>query len=146
MTLIDALAALQEGAVPTNEQIVAFLSRILLAIPTSKDLSPAGGGLVSDLRTVVESIDQIIKERNGNEELQEFLWRTRGAAGQLKKDGLKIRFGKGVEKKKSKGEKKEGGVKAKTVKAGQIVKRDGLQGEKRFMKRKQAPSLIHSCL
>jgi hypothetical protein len=130
MTLVDALAALQEGAVPTNKQTTAFLARILHSIPTSNELSPAGRGLVSDFRALVESLDRIVKERNGEEELQEFLWKTRGAAGQLKKDGLKFRFGKdaddkdGKEKTKSKERK---GIKAKTVHGGQAIKRDGVQ-------------------
>lgn len=130
MTLVDALAALQEGAVPTNKQTTAFLARILSSIPTTNELSPGGRGLVTDFRALVESLDRIVKERNGDEELQDFLWKTRGAAGQLKKDGLKFRFGKGADGKESKeGKSSKGGsgVRAKTANAGQVVRRDGIR-------------------
>lgn len=141
MTLVDGLAALQEGALPTNEQTLAFLARLLSSLPQSNELSKSGKGLIADLRSVVESLDQIVRHRNGGEELQQFLWRTKGAAGQLGSDGLKFRWGNGEEagkkeklegKKKSskaESEKEKGSIKAKVSTAGHVVKRDGTQGE-----------------
>jgi hypothetical protein len=133
MTLVDALAGLQEGALPTNEQSLAFLSQVISSFPPPKDLSEPGKGFIADTRTVFESLEKIVAHRNTEEELQEFLWRTRGAAGQLGKDGLKFRWGKQVDedktKKEEKKDKKKGSAKASVVAAGQVVQRDSVQGE-----------------
>lgn len=129
MTLVDALAALQEGAVPTNEQTIAFLSRLLTTLPTPKDLSIGGRGLVSDLRSVLTSLEDVVSKRNSSEELQEFLWRTRGAAGQLGKEGLKIRWGSKDADEKGKLKKKDRKASNKVKAAVQAVKQDATQGE-----------------
>lgn len=127
--MVDALAALQEGAVPTNEQALAFLSRLLTTLPTPKNLTTAGRGLLSDLRSVLTSLEDIVSQRNCGEELQEFLWRTRGVAGQLGKEGIKIRWGGKEADAKSKTQKGEKKASSKVKAAGQAVKQDAMQGE-----------------
>lgn len=133
MTVVDAAAAFQEGAVPTNDQLVAFLTRMQAALPPQDKLSKAGSGLVFDTKTLLEVACTIVQDRNSTEELQEFLWRTRGAAGQLGKDGLKFTWGKGakngkVHTAKSKN-KQKGGIKDKAQEAATTVKTDTVQGE-----------------
>lgn len=135
MTLIDALAALQEGAVPTNHQVLAFLSRLLSAFPPEKKLSKSGRGLVSDCKGALESLKKIVEHRNGNEELQEFLWKSRGTADRIGEEGLKIRWGKGATSKKERlGEEgrangnKKSSVQEKASDVAKMIKNDGMQG------------------
>lgn len=108
MTLIDALAALQEGALPTNQQTIAFLRSLAPPPSERSDGTKQTSRLVGDLQTVLDDLIVLIKERNGDEELQEFLWRTGGVAGEIGHDGLRIRFGKDEEaKRRTKEDKKK---------------------------------------
>lgn len=129
MTLIDALAALQEGAVPTNEQTIAFIQRIKTSLPVKDDLSKPGNKLVKELESFLESIRLLIDEKNEGEYIQEFLWRTKGTAGQLGKNGLKFRWGKGAKDSSNDGSEKGKGLKTKAIEAGKVVKDDSIQGK-----------------
>lgn len=133
MTLIDALAALQEGAVPTNEQTLAFLHRIETSLPSQGDLSKPGNRLVRELNAFIDATKLLIEDKNEGEYIQEFLWRTRGTAGQLGKNGLKFKWGKGakgddVDDREEKAN-NEKGFKAKVAEAGKVVKDDSIQGK-----------------
>lgn len=106
MTLIDVLAAFEEGAYPTNHQILAVLDHLLQstllsdeaaalaakshqsqpkhiqakAVLDRRDLSPETLDLLDEFSGLIVSIQALIKERNPNEEVQQALWRSRGAA------------------------------------------------------------------
>lgn len=80
-----------------------------------------------------------MEERNGKEELQSFLWRTRGAAVQIGEEGVRVERGKGQRKRKEVGDKerkksgrgrgrgwKDGG---KGADAGEKVTTESEQGE-----------------
>lgn len=129
MTLIDALAALQEGAVPTNEQTLAFLQRIETSLPAKGDLSKPGNRLVKELEGFMDAVKLLIEDKNDGEYIQEFLWRTKGTAGQLGKNGLKFRWGKAAKDGSEDDGKKSKGLKAKALEAGKVVKDDSVQGE-----------------
>lgn len=132
MTFVDALAALQEGAVPTNEQTLAFLGQLEQTLPGEQGLSTPGSRVVQNSRNVLDAVRLLIAERNTGEEIQEFLWRTHGTTGQLRKDGLKFRWGKGVEEKVKVGKGKGKDKKKSTTKVANVskaVKSDTVQGE-----------------
>lgn len=142
MTLIDALAALQEGAVPTNEQTIAFIDRIQDNLPGRDGLSKPGSKLVRNGSSVLDAIHALITERNQKEEIQEFLWRTQGTAKSLRKDGLKLKFGGEQTAKKHKEKKEQKKVKEKAKSTAATVKDDGIQG--RLMSLSKIRSVTHA--
>lgn len=155
MTIIDVVAALEEGSLPTNNQLTDFLSRIQssktlnpstysTSDPSNSTSTPADPNsinsdelsnstktLAQDFHGLLSTVQELIKERNGDEELQTFLWRTRGSLLKVKEEGGKkltlTRKGKKEQKEKElkELEKKSEGKKSKLVK----VKQDGNQGE-----------------
>lgn len=127
MTFIDAMAALQEGAIPTNDQCVAFLQHLEVSLPSRDGMSEKGSSLVLDLKTFFEVICGLLQERNGREELQEFLWRTRGAAHDLNHQGLKLKWGKDADRDSVGNKAKK--AKAKVERAGEAIQTNGEQGK-----------------
>ncbi|UZJ52302.1 hypothetical protein CBS101457_001622 [Exobasidium rhododendri] len=135
MTLVDALAGLQEGAFPTNEQTNTFLEQVLSSFPPTDKLSKQGEKIVSDFQSILVYLQKIVERRNGEEELQQFLWKVRGAAGQLRKDGLKFKWGKGANQKDAQKTEKaelEGNstAKAKMSAVGNVIQRDTVTASK----------------
>ena len=90
MTLIDVLAALSEGSLPSTAQLTAFLDRLQTSSvldttrdPKHADLIDAARNkktLLKDVRAVIAALEVLVKERNGSDEAQELLWRMRGEA------------------------------------------------------------------
>lgn len=80
MTLIDALLALQDGCLPTNKQAISLLRNLAPNHSKRSDGTKDSSRLVSDLQTLTGDLIALIEARNGEEELQDFLWRTGGAA------------------------------------------------------------------
>lgn len=133
MTIIDVLAALQEGSLPTNAQLTRAI-QVLLHTPALQTqlLSPAAAQLITDVRTLLETTSALVEQRNGGEEAQTFVWRSRGVVHEVTEDGLKVTVGKTKREKlerKVKGDKKERNLRAGAVKAAVVVKDDAQQGE-----------------
>ena len=171
MTIIDVLAALEEGAFPTNEQLLAFLNSIrqspLLSDRTAEEqarleaskgpkeakpfldrraLSDETVGVIDELGGLLDALSKLIEERNPNEEIQEALWRSRGAARaalvgltEVKKEGGKkvanALLQDGKDKRKKEKEEKQAKKLAKKGKGNTAVKKmnqvraEGKQGE-----------------
>ncbi|CEH15145.1 hypothetical protein CBOM_02940 [Ceraceosorus bombacis] len=80
MTIVDVAAALEAGCVPTNAQAERLLQSALSSKALQTQLlSPSGSTLVADCRQFIETLAKVLRDRNGNEELQEFWWKSRGA-------------------------------------------------------------------
>ncbi|PWN44130.1 hypothetical protein IE81DRAFT_321529 [Ceraceosorus guamensis] len=99
MTIVDVAAALEAGCVPTNAQAERLLQSALSSKALQTQLlSPSGSTLVADCRQFIETLGNILRDRNGKEELQEFWWKSRGAfmhqAGGGGEDG-KVEVGEG---------------------------------------------------
>ncbi|KAK0552481.1 hypothetical protein OC846_002885 [Tilletia horrida] len=73
MTVIDAWAALTEGYLPTNDQLAAFITKdsSLFKFP---DLSPSGKRFGKDVSELRNLFIELLKNRNGKEEVQRFIW------------------------------------------------------------------------
>ncbi|GBE81549.1 hypothetical protein SCP_0312780 [Sparassis crispa] len=84
----DFVTALRQSRMPTNPQIENLLSYSLEHSPVPIDqLSPAGQTLIRDAREVINTLRQIIEEKNADEVLQNFVWHTRDVdADRAKKD------------------------------------------------------------
>ncbi|KDN51953.1 hypothetical protein K437DRAFT_44020 [Tilletiaria anomala UBC 951] len=118
MTIIDVLAALEKGAYPTNEQLLAIINHLLSSTLLSTDpsaahaaaaakapeaspvldrrkLSPETLDLLDEFSGLLKAIALLIKERNPHEAVQEALWRSRGAAKASDSGLMKIQDDKG---------------------------------------------------
>lgn len=73
----EVLRAMSRGFLPSTEQGIAQL-RVLLASdllnPNNPSLSLAGRQLARDCRAVVRVFIDVVQEKNGKDQLQEFLW------------------------------------------------------------------------
>ncbi|CEL00825.1 hypothetical protein ASPCAL00421 [Aspergillus calidoustus] len=71
------LRALSEGYMPSTEQTIANL-RTLLAFdifnPRNPDLGPVGRQLVRDSRLWIQLLIEFLQAKNGDDQLQEFIW------------------------------------------------------------------------
>lgn len=84
MTLVDVAAALQEGSLPTNPQLLAFLQ----AIHRSTSLNPPAATTLSkektrsllsdDVKELIEALCLLVQDKNGTEEIQSLIWIARG--------------------------------------------------------------------
>lgn len=159
MTIIDVVAALEEGSLPTNHQLIQFIDSIRNSNTlnpnsystnqhqptdnynsnsnsiTSDQLSDSTRTVAQDFNSLLGTIQELIKERNGNEELQTFWWKSKGSYLKVKEEGgIKMKStnkGKKEEKEKQKLERQKekslGKMNGKSVK--RTIKDDGQQGE-----------------
>nr|CDI56129.1 conserved hypothetical protein [Melanopsichium pennsylvanicum 4] len=80
MRFFGVIQAFREGRYPDNHQIDDTLKYTLANSPvdTSK-LSPDGKKLIQDVRELIETARQVVVNKNGDEEFQNFLYATRKA-------------------------------------------------------------------
>ncbi|KZT65934.1 hypothetical protein DAEQUDRAFT_675958 [Daedalea quercina L-15889] len=88
LRLYGVATALRESRLPTNDQIDAALGYALDHSPVATDqLSESGQVLIQDTRQVLDTMRAIIREKNADELLQNFVWHTRQTdTGRAKKD------------------------------------------------------------
>ncbi|KAF9471081.1 hypothetical protein BDN70DRAFT_888470 [Pholiota conissans] len=84
--IYGAIDALRHSKLPSNAQIDAFLGSMVDAQPAAiESLSPEGRRLVQDAKEVIRTTRTMLNEKNADEMLQNFVWRTRS----LDKDTFK---------------------------------------------------------
>ncbi|KAJ5084207.1 hypothetical protein NUU61_008786 [Penicillium alfredii] len=69
--------ALSEGYMPSTEQTIANLRTLLASDVLSirnQDIGSAGRQLVRDCRLGIQVVIEVLQEKNGQDQLQEFLW------------------------------------------------------------------------
>ncbi|KAI6102700.1 hypothetical protein EV401DRAFT_2061139 [Pisolithus croceorrhizus] len=72
------IQAFREGRMPDNRQIDKTLKYVYENSPVDVDqLSPDGKKLIQDTRDIIETARVIVKEKNGDELFQKFVWHTR---------------------------------------------------------------------
>ncbi|RPD78550.1 hypothetical protein L226DRAFT_543850 [Lentinus tigrinus ALCF2SS1-7] len=88
LRLYGAFTAMQQSKLPTNDQLDAMLAHINNSFLSNADaLSPDGQKLVSDTGNIVDTLRALIREKNADEVLQNFVWHTRDVnLDQAKKD------------------------------------------------------------
>lgn len=80
MRFFGIIQAFREGRYPDNQQIDDTLKYTLANTPVNTDkLSPEGKKLIQDLRELIETSRQVVVNKNGGEEFQNFLHATRKA-------------------------------------------------------------------
>jgi len=78
LRLYGVIQAFRGGRLPDNAQIDHTLKYVLNHSPVDQDkLSPEGRKLVQDVKDIVETARIIVKEKNGDELFQNFIWHTR---------------------------------------------------------------------
>ncbi|KAF9256822.1 hypothetical protein L218DRAFT_910995 [Marasmius fiardii PR-910] len=83
LSLYTALLALRSSKLPSNAQLDAYLKywkdlQSPSADPKTSQLSKDGQKLVRDVQDILESLRAVVKEKNSDELIQEFVWATRG--------------------------------------------------------------------
>ncbi|RDX45619.1 hypothetical protein OH76DRAFT_1558936 [Lentinus brumalis] len=83
-----AFTAMKQSKLPTNDQLDSMLGHLNDTFLTKSDsLSPEGQKLVQDTSDVVDTLRALIREKNADEVLQNFVWHTRDVnLDQAKKD------------------------------------------------------------
>ena len=74
----QALRALSQGYMPSTDQIIVNLRRLLasdLLNARHPDIGTVGRQLISDLRRCIQALIDFLHEKNPDDRLQEFLWR-----------------------------------------------------------------------
>ena len=74
------LNAVSHGYMPSNKQLVAYLRHAidkLFVVPP--DISPAGKELVRELRDHLEELIAFLEDKNGGDQIQDFVWFVRKA-------------------------------------------------------------------
>ena len=78
LRLYGVFAAIQQSRLPTNDQLDALLSRLSRGTLSRGDaLSPEGQTLVHDVHDIVETLRALVRDKNADEVLQNFVWHTR---------------------------------------------------------------------
>ena len=73
------LRALSKGYMPSNEQTIINLRTLLssdLLNPNNKDLSDSGRALIRNCRTWLKLFIEILKNKNNQDQIQDFIWYT----------------------------------------------------------------------
>ena len=88
--LYGVVEAFRNGRLPTNDQIDKTLRYILDHSPVDiHKLSPEGRNFVQDAKDIIETARLMVREKNNDELLQNFIWHTRAVDSQkLKTNGL----------------------------------------------------------
>ncbi|KAJ1026312.1 hypothetical protein NDA16_002399 [Ustilago loliicola] len=80
MRFFGVIQAFHEGRYPDNQQIDDTLKYTLANSPVDTNkLSPDGKKLIQDVRELIETARQVVLNKNGGEEFQNFLYATRKA-------------------------------------------------------------------
>lgn len=69
--------AISEGYMPSTEQLIANLRTLLaseLFNPSTEDLSYTGRQLARDVRTFLRMFIETLREKNSEDQIQEFFW------------------------------------------------------------------------
>ncbi|CAO1628097.1 unnamed protein product [Sympodiomycopsis kandeliae] len=82
MTFVDGIAALSEGSLPSNTQLITWISHLESQIQSQPD-EKNGHLLRQDLVEILHLLQGLILERNTGQEVQEIIWNARGAALKL---------------------------------------------------------------
>jgi hypothetical protein len=70
--------AFRDGRMPSNAQIDQTLTYVLGHSPVDeKSLSRDGRVLIQDVRDIIETAQQMVREKNADELFQNFVWHTR---------------------------------------------------------------------
>ncbi|THU95239.1 hypothetical protein K435DRAFT_779121 [Dendrothele bispora CBS 962.96] len=84
LKLYTAIQALRDSRLPSNAQFDAWLDYAIKNSPVESyakegenSLSPAGRKLLNDFRDILDDVRVLVKQKNGDELLQEFVWGTR---------------------------------------------------------------------
>ncbi|SAM85576.1 uncharacterized protein UBRO_13922 [Ustilago bromivora] len=78
MRFFGIIQAFREGRFPDNQQINDTLKYTLANSPVDTNrLSPDGKKLIQDIRELIETARQVVLNKNGGEEFQNFLYATR---------------------------------------------------------------------
>ncbi|KAH9851443.1 hypothetical protein C2E23DRAFT_732995 [Lenzites betulinus] len=78
LRLYGVFTAIKQSRLPTNDQIDSILSHISNgSLSGSDSLSPDGQKLVQDSHDIIETLRQLVAEKNADELLQNFFWHTR---------------------------------------------------------------------
>lgn len=88
LRLYGAFTAMKQSKLPTNDQIDSILAHINDSFLSNADaLSPDGQKLVQDTSNIVDTLRALVREKNADEILQNFVWHTRDVnLDQAKKD------------------------------------------------------------
>ncbi|KAL5501687.1 hypothetical protein ACEPAH_8947 [Sanghuangporus vaninii] len=90
MRLYGVIRAFQNGRMPDNTQIDETLLYVRDHSPiNAEELSDDGKQLVHDTRVLIDTARKFVKEKNADEVVQQFLYRTSGAAVKEKKPNTK---------------------------------------------------------
>ncbi|KAJ3280623.1 hypothetical protein HK104_000533 [Borealophlyctis nickersoniae] len=87
LRFLAAIDALREGKLPTNDQLDALFDRLLQGKAFRervKMLSPEGEVVRKDLRNLLSTLREIIRDKNQEEDIQQFIYHARLAASNLK--------------------------------------------------------------
>jgi Family of unknown function (DUF5923) len=71
------LKALSEGYLPSNEQTITNLRTLLASDflnPRTDDVSEPGRLLARDVKTLMRTLIELLREKNADDQLQEFVW------------------------------------------------------------------------
>ncbi|KAF8060656.1 hypothetical protein FPV67DRAFT_301524 [Lyophyllum atratum] len=101
LRLYGMIEAFRLGRMPTNEQIDKALRYVLEHSPIDVDkLSPDGKKLVQDTKDIVETARLMVREKNGDELFQQFIWHTRAIDHQAILGGVPGKEGVPVDQEK----------------------------------------------
>ncbi|EHK20621.1 uncharacterized protein TRIVIDRAFT_48848 [Trichoderma virens Gv29-8] len=88
------LRALSNGYMPSNEQIITHLRTLLAADvlnPQASGLSPSGRALVRTTRMWLSELIDLLKAKNSNDQVQDFLWYLAKARLEVDSSDLHVR-------------------------------------------------------
>lgn len=78
--------ALSEGYMPSTEQTIANLRTLLASDvlnPRPEDLSESGRQLARDVKTLMRTFIELLRDKNSDDQLQEFFWHLSKARASL---------------------------------------------------------------
>ncbi|KAK0755614.1 hypothetical protein N5P37_011857 [Trichoderma harzianum] len=90
------LRALSNGYMPSNEQMITHLRTLLAADvlnPQASGLSPSGRALIRTTRMWLSELIDLLKAKNANDQVQDFLWYLAKARLQVDSSDLQVRAG-----------------------------------------------------
>ncbi|KAL7953676.1 hypothetical protein V8C34DRAFT_47289 [Trichoderma compactum] len=90
------LRALSNGYMPSNEQMITHLRTLLAADvlnPQASGLSPSGRALVRTTRMWLSELIDLLKAKNSNDQVQDFLWYLAKARLQVDSSDVHVRAG-----------------------------------------------------
>ena len=88
----EIILALHNGYFPTTRQFVGHLNWLLrsgILEPRNRQLSVRGRNAIRDLRSWIEAVRDEAENKNGHDEIQEFLWELRQADVDVGKSPMK---------------------------------------------------------